>query len=129
MSNAHVEVQWGWGLRGKQYLKNIFVGYGQLTKEGLAKLFKAQGECCAICGCKLAWPLENKDRWGFPFEIDHLHVAGERRCVSQDHIRGLLCKPCNMQLRTSKDRPTELKAQAYLAKYAARHEPARITRP
>ena len=117
MSNAHEEVQWGWGLKGKQYLKNIFVNYAQLTKEQLQKRFDAQAGCCAVCSVRLAWPLENKDKWGFPFEIDHLHEAGKRRCTKQTQIRGLLCKPCNIKLRHVKDKPTDAKFIAYLVKH------------
>ena len=117
MSNPHIEVSWGWGLKGNQYLKNIFVTYAQLTREQLRKRFDAQGGMCAMCKVTLAWPMEKKDRWGFPFEIDHWHEGGEKRCTKQEHIRGLLCKLCNMELRRTKDKPTDPKFAAYLEKY------------
>lgn len=121
MSNKSEEVEWGWGLGGKQYLKNIFVNKGGLTKEDLWRMFSTQGECCGACRKQLAWPLEKRKRMGEPFEIDHEHLPGEKRCTDKRRVRGILCQSCNKALRevTKRIIPADIKTglDAYLARY------------
>lgn len=71
--------------------------YG-LTTEQFEDMRKAQSDCCAICGERIA---------GKNCHVDHCHQTGI--------VRGLLCSLCNLGIGMFKDDPTRLSsAIAYL---------------
>lgn len=70
--------------------------YG-LTGEQWFAMFKAQGECCAIC--------RSTDRGGpQDWATDHDHATGK--------VRGILCHRCNKALGLFKDNPDVMRQAA-----------------
>jgi hypothetical protein len=67
----------------------------QLTLEEYNKIWKYQGECCAICKRKF-----NKDGKPLLISVDHDHTTGE--------VRGLLCWVCNKGIAVFQDSPERL---------------------
>lgn len=70
-------------------------GYG-LTPEAYDTLLHSQGGGCAICG--------EAEKDGWDLAVDHCHRAG--------HVRGLLCRRCNVALGLLRDRPDLLRTAA-----------------
>jgi hypothetical protein len=72
--------------------------YG-ITLDDYANMLESQGGGCAICGAE-----PGKGR---VLDVDHCHDEG--------HVRGLLCRSCNLCLGRMKDDPSMLrKAADYL---------------
>ncbi len=68
--------------------KKLRSTYG-ITLDQWEKMFKAQGECCAIC--KSEMPNHGSGQ----FVVDHCHQFGQ--------IRGILCGKCNVMLGQAND--------------------------
>jgi hypothetical protein len=69
----------------------------KISQQQYDEMFRQQNGLCALCAEKP------------PVDIDHCHDAG--------HVRGLLCRPCNLGLGMFKDSPELLlKAIDYLKK-------------
>lgn len=71
----------------KAYFRKILVEHG-LTEDSYNLMLENQNNSCAICKCKVAG---GKGRW----HVDHCHT--------NNHVRGLLCKSCNLFLGLAKD--------------------------
>lgn len=72
--------------------------YG-VTQADYEMLLEAQGGVCAVC----KEPPSGKPRYGGKFlDIDHDHVEG--------HVRGLLCRRCNLMLGYAYEDPELLQA-------------------
>jgi len=68
-----------------------------ITSEIFNAISEAQGHCCRVCGTHRD---AVKDKYGF--HVDHSHTTG--------HIRGLLCRNCNIALGVAQDDPNILMA-------------------
>ena len=73
--------------------------YG-LTEACFKRIWKEQEGCCAICG--VAMQLKAPKRSADECVIDHDHFLG--------HVRGLLCRGCNVGLGFFEARPGSLEA-------------------
>jgi len=81
--------------------------YG-ITEETYIKMFKEQGGVCAVCGLPETH-VHRKTNQVCNLSVDHDHSTG--------HVRGLLCKKCNMALGLFKDSLALLEsAKKYLIK-------------
>jgi hypothetical protein len=80
--------------------KKLRSTYG-ITLEQWESMFKAQGECCAIC--KSTSPNHGSGQ----FVVDHCHKFGQ--------VRGILCGKCNVMLgQANDDQNTLFEAALYL---------------
>lgn len=89
--------------RLRSHLKRLF----HITLEEYDAMWKAQGECCAIC----RKPPE--DSRGFRPHVDHCHSTGK--------VRGILCGLCNKGLGMFRD---DLVVVQQAARYLEQHEGA-----
>lgn len=81
-------------------------GHG-LTKADYDAMLERQAGVCAICGMVNAT--------GVRLHVDHEHVEGYDQLSlpeKANHVRGLLCIPCNMLLGLSHDDPDVLEKRA-----------------
>lgn len=84
------------GTQRSGYVKQT---YG-ITQQDYLRMFKEQDGCCAIC--KRRETATDKNGKILSLAIDHCHAGG--------HIRGLLCRQCNVGLGNFQDNITFLKA-------------------
>jgi len=85
---------------------NLKHRYGIDSKK-FDKIIKSQNYECKICGKD--YTNDNKKE----FAVDHKHIE-DKRCTEED-IRGIVCRNCNLMLGHAKDNPVILnKASNYL---------------
>ena len=102
-----------------QSLYHIRSKYGLNEEEYLAMHENQKGEC-EICKEEILLFLKGIDVRAA--HVDHAHVQGFKKMKAEDkkkHVRGMLCRNCNLMVGYAKDNPKMLRAAAhYLEEFA-----------
>lgn len=98
------QISWGWAPRG--YNSNNWSKF-QITAAELRALGDKQDWKCPICLRELAHPWDKAMKTGLKPDIDHQHEEDETK-YSKKHVRGFLCKECNVYMGKLNDDPARL---------------------